>query len=90
MKTCIATGGGIVTEAKNWGRMQTGVVVWLDMEVRDVPAIFFSTPRTDHDLDNIDHIDHRDHIDCIDPMYAVMVCCAGSVWYRSNPGNVCY
>eukprot|EP00904_Undaria_pinnatifida_P007474 jgi/Undpi1/3857/HiC_scaffold_16.g07226.m2 len=36
VKTCIATGGGIVTEAKNWGRMQTGVVVWLDMESKDI------------------------------------------------------
>lgn len=35
VKMCIATGGGIVTEPKNWGKMQTGMVVWLDMEVRD-------------------------------------------------------
>ena len=34
MKTCVATGGGIVSEKKNWGKLQTGMVVWLDMEVR--------------------------------------------------------
>ncbi|CAM9723383.1 unnamed protein product, partial [Hapterophycus canaliculatus] len=33
VKTCVATGGGIVTEKRNWGKMQTGMVVWLDMEV---------------------------------------------------------
>ena len=26
IKTCIATDGGIVKEAKNWGRMQTDVI----------------------------------------------------------------
>lgn len=34
VKTCIATGGGIVTQPQNWGKMHTGIVVWLDMEVR--------------------------------------------------------
>lgn len=34
VKTCVATGGGIVSEKKNWGKLQTGMVVWLDMEVR--------------------------------------------------------
>ena len=34
VKTCVATGGGIVTEKKNWGKLQTGMVVWLDMKVR--------------------------------------------------------
>lgn len=34
VKMCVATGGGIVSENKNWGKMQTGMVVWLDMEVR--------------------------------------------------------
>lgn len=35
MKTCVATGGGIVTEKRNWGKMQTGMVVWLDMQVKE-------------------------------------------------------
>lgn len=39
VKMCIATGGGMVTQASNWGRMQTGLVVWLDMEVRGVPLL---------------------------------------------------
>ena len=34
VKTCVATGGGIVTQKKNWGRLHSGMVVWLDMEVR--------------------------------------------------------
>lgn len=33
VKTCVATGGGIVKLAQNWGKLQTGIVVWLDMEV---------------------------------------------------------
>ncbi|CAN0478184.1 unnamed protein product [Ectocarpus sp. 8 AP-2014] len=33
---CVATGGGIVSENKNWGKMQTGMVVWLDMEPKDI------------------------------------------------------
>lgn len=33
-KKCIATGGGIVTVPQNWGKLQTGIVVWLDMEVK--------------------------------------------------------
>ncbi|CAM9862778.1 unnamed protein product [Pylaiella littoralis] len=32
VKVCVATGGGMVTEPKNWGRLQTGMVVWLHME----------------------------------------------------------
>ncbi|CBN78012.1 Shikimate Kinase [Ectocarpus siliculosus] len=36
VKMCVATGGGIVSENKNWGKMQTGMVVWLDMEPKDI------------------------------------------------------
>jgi shikimate kinase len=28
--TCVATGGGAVIRTENWGRMQTGIVIWLD------------------------------------------------------------
>ena len=57
-----------------------------------------STHRTHHELDHTDHIDHidntdqKDHIDHVhlDHIYVNMICCAGSVQYRSNPGNMCY
>lgn len=28
-------------------------------------------------------------IDPIDPIYVIIICCAGSVSYRSNAGNMC-
>lgn len=30
---CVATGGGIVMRKQNWGKLQTGIVVWLDVPV---------------------------------------------------------
>ncbi len=30
---CVATGGGIVLRRQNWGKLQTGLVVWLDAPV---------------------------------------------------------
>eukprot|EP00752_Nemacystus_decipiens_P009186 g8207.t1 len=36
VKICVATGGGIVSEKKNWGKLQTGMVVWLDMDPKDI------------------------------------------------------
>ena len=32
VRLCIATGGGIVMRPQNWGKLQTGVVIWLDCE----------------------------------------------------------
>ncbi|CAM9436582.1 unnamed protein product [Choristocarpus tenellus] len=32
VKMVIATGGGIVKRSSNWGKMHTGIVVWLDMD----------------------------------------------------------
>lgn len=32
--TCVATGGGIVLRNENWARMQTGIVVFLDVPAR--------------------------------------------------------
>jgi shikimate kinase len=36
VKMCVATGGGIVCRQENWGKLQTGLVVWLDMDVEDI------------------------------------------------------
>ncbi len=36
MKVCVATGGGIVLRKENWGLLQTGIVVWINMDVRDI------------------------------------------------------
>ncbi|CAM9301385.1 unnamed protein product [Discosporangium mesarthrocarpum] len=47
VKMCIATGGGIVTRSNNWGKMQTGIVVWLDME----PALIVE--RMSKDLEEV-------------------------------------
>ncbi len=33
---CIATGGGIVLRKENWGLLRTGIVVWINMDVRDI------------------------------------------------------
>eukprot|EP01084_Bolivina_argentea_P024968 46470_1 len=35
-KVCIATGGGIVLRKENWGLLRTGIVVWINMDVRDI------------------------------------------------------
>lgn len=32
-RTVVATGGGVVTESRNWGYLHSGVIVWLDAEV---------------------------------------------------------
>ncbi|CAM9619676.1 unnamed protein product, partial [Sphacelaria rigidula] len=43
---CIATGGGIVTQQDNWGRMHSGIVVWLDMQVSSWPgSVHFDEKR---------------------------------------------
>eukprot|EP00611_Tribonema_gayanum_P028598 TRINITY_DN739_c0_g1_i2.p1 TRINITY_DN739_c0_g1~~TRINITY_DN739_c0_g1_i2.p1 ORF type:complete len:189 (-),score=60.94 TRINITY_DN739_c0_g1_i2:379-945(-) len=36
VKLVVATGGGIVKEKRNWGKLQTGLVVWLDMAIDDI------------------------------------------------------
>lgn len=47
-----------------------------------VPCVY----RTDHYLDPIDQAHIRDRLDSIS---VGMVCCGGSVQYRSSPGNLC-
>ncbi|WP_370594147.1 shikimate kinase [Synechococcus sp. BIOS-E4-1] len=32
----VATGGGVVTRSENWGMMQQGIVIWLDVERRQL------------------------------------------------------
>ncbi|QNI59967.1 shikimate kinase [Synechococcus sp. BIOS-U3-1] len=32
----VATGGGVVTRIENWGMMQQGIVIWLDVERRQL------------------------------------------------------
>jgi shikimate kinase len=32
VRCVVSTGGGIVTKVENWGKLHTGVVVWLDVE----------------------------------------------------------
>lgn len=44
VKACVATGGGIVTQKKNWGRLHSGIVVWLDMEPEDILARMEENP----------------------------------------------
>ncbi|CAM9818879.1 unnamed protein product, partial [Chrysoparadoxa australica] len=36
VKMVVATGGGIVLKKTNWGKLQTGLVIWLDMPVADI------------------------------------------------------
>lgn len=31
VRCVVSTGGGIVVKTENWGKMQTGIVVWLDV-----------------------------------------------------------
>uniref|UniRef100_A0A7S1TYN8 Shikimate kinase n=2 Tax=Phaeomonas parva TaxID=124430 RepID=A0A7S1TYN8_9STRA len=35
-RLCVATGGGMVLRTKNWSKMQTGIVVWLNMDPADI------------------------------------------------------
>uniref|UniRef100_A0A7R9UH62 Shikimate kinase n=1 Tax=Pinguiococcus pyrenoidosus TaxID=172671 RepID=A0A7R9UH62_9STRA len=39
-RLCIATGGGAVLRNQNWGKMQTGIVVWLQMEPEEIAERF--------------------------------------------------
>ena len=32
VRCVVSTGGGMVTKLENWGKLQTGIVVWLDVE----------------------------------------------------------
>jgi shikimate kinase len=32
VRCIVSTGGGIVMKLENWGKLQTGIVVWLDVE----------------------------------------------------------
>jgi len=32
VRCVISTGGGLVTKNRNWGKIQTGIVIWLDVE----------------------------------------------------------
>ncbi len=32
----VATGGGVVTRTENWGMMHQGIVIWLDVERRQL------------------------------------------------------
>jgi shikimate kinase len=36
--TCVATGGGAVIRVENWGKMQTGIVIYLDAPVNVLAA----------------------------------------------------
>lgn len=45
VKMCIATGGGVVTQPNNWGKMHTGIVVWLDMEPKDILGRMMKDPE---------------------------------------------
>ena len=47
------------------------------------------TKLKDVHLGQINDLDHTDHIDHIDLTAVAMICCAGSVQYRSNAGQTC-
>ena len=49
------------------------------------------TDQIDHDLDQIDQADQIDHdLDHVVPHRSFISGCAGSAWYRSNPGKTCH
>ena len=37
VRCVVSTGGGIVTRMQNWSKLQTGIVIWLDVE----PSVIF-------------------------------------------------
>lgn len=45
IKMVVSTGGGIVKDKLNWGKLQTGLVVWLDMNVEDIVKRLSSDPE---------------------------------------------
>ena len=72
-----------------------------DLDHLDLHQIDHDLDHLDHDLENLHHLDHLDlhqidhdldHLDHLGPTlpvrYAANICCAGSVQYRSKPGNM--
>ncbi|KAG7345824.1 shikimate kinase [Nitzschia inconspicua] len=45
VRCVVSTGGGLVTKAQNWGKLQSGIVVWLDVDPETIMERIQGTDR---------------------------------------------
>jgi shikimate kinase len=45
VRCVVSTGGGLVTKLENWGKLQSGIVVWLDVEPETIMKRIQGTDR---------------------------------------------
>jgi shikimate kinase len=58
VRCVVSTGGGLVTRLENWGKLQSGIVIWLDVEPEVIMKRIQGTDRPLLQTDNPIHTLH--------------------------------